>query len=104
MQRDYAPGGAHDPGASPLLADLAGLPPLLIMASGSEMLLDDSVQLAVEAGRAGVETVLEIWPGMPHCWPVYAGLLPEGVEAVARVAAFIDRVAAGRVVDGTALA
>ncbi|WP_187366170.1 alpha/beta hydrolase [Trebonia kvetii] len=104
MQRDYAPGGAGDPGISPLLADLAGLPPLLVMASSAELLLDDSIEFAVKAGRAGVETVLEIWPGMPHSWSVHTGLLPEGVEAAERAAAFIVRVATGRVVDGAALA
>jgi acetyl esterase/lipase len=86
-----------------LLADLADLPPLLVMASTAELPLDDSIEFAVKAGRAGVETVLEIWPGIPHSWPVLTGLLPEGVEAAER-AAFIIRVATGHVVDGAALA
>jgi monoterpene epsilon-lactone hydrolase len=97
--------GSHapdDPGISSVAADLAGLPPLLVMASSTEMLLDDSIGFATKAGRAGVETVLQIWPGMHHSWPNLAGLPPEANEAVDR-AAFILRVAEGRVVDGSAL-
>lgn len=105
MQLDYVgPGRADDPGISPVLSDLAGLPPLLLFVSAAEMLLDDTLAFAAAAGRAGVETVLEIWPGMPHCWPVMAGLLPEGVEAATRAADFIIRIAEGRHVDGAALA
>lgn len=105
MQLDYVGAGdPADPGISPACADLAGLPPLLILVSSSEMLLDDSLQFAVKAGRSGVETVLEIWPGMHHSWPVMAALLPEGLEAVERAAAFVRRIAAGHAIDGVALA
>jgi hypothetical protein len=47
-------GGAHDlrePLLSPLYAELAGLPPLLLQAGGAEMLLDDSRRFA--AARTG---------------------------------------------------
>jgi monoterpene epsilon-lactone hydrolase len=105
MTADYAGRlDPADPGISPLHAELAGLPPLLVHVSGAEMLLDDSLRFAAKAGKAGVETVLEIWPGMHHSWPVFAGLLPEGVEALERAAAFVRRVADGHVVDGPALA
>jgi len=88
---------------SPLAADLAGLPPLFIQASGAEMLLDDSLRLAEKAARAGVETTLEIWPEMLHAWQGMAGLLPEAAEALHRAADFIDRVVNGRVANGFAL-
>src|SRR3712207_9258017 len=48
------------PLASPLYADLTGLPPLLIVVGGDEALLDDSLRLARSAGMAGVGTMLDI--------------------------------------------
>src|SRR5215510_2471576 len=45
---------AKTPLASPLHADLRGLPPLLIQVGGDEVLLDDSTQLAGQAKAAGV--------------------------------------------------
>jgi epsilon-lactone hydrolase len=38
------------PHASPLDADLSGLPPLLVIVGGDEALLDDSVRLVRSAG------------------------------------------------------
>lgn len=104
MYADYLGGHpADDPRVSPVLADLHGLPPLLIQVSSAERLLDDSLALATRAARAGVHVELEVWPHMFHSWPVAAGFLPEATEAAGRTGAFIDRVAAGRVVDGAAL-
>src|SRR4051812_17870335 len=40
----------RDPRASPLYADLRGLPPLLILVGSAEILLDDAVRLAGAAG------------------------------------------------------
>ncbi|WP_460305822.1 alpha/beta hydrolase [Actinocorallia aurea] len=104
MSADYAGvGDPNDPGISPLRADLTGLPPLLIHVSGTELLFDDSLRFASRAGQAGVETVLEIWPGMHHAWQAMAGMLPEAIESVERAAEFVLRVADGRVVGGGAL-
>ncbi|MFG2960954.1 alpha/beta hydrolase fold domain-containing protein [Streptomyces sp. NPDC048291] len=107
MHDDYLAGQpADEPLASPLAADpadLAGLPPLFLQVSGAERVLDDSLFLADRAVRAGVEVQLEVWPRMFHAWQVAAGFLPEATEAVARTGAFVDRVADGRLVDGTAL-
>ncbi|MFI6374369.1 alpha/beta hydrolase fold domain-containing protein [Streptomyces sp. NPDC050546] len=105
MAREYlADHSPEDPQASPALADLTGLPPLFVLVSGSELLRDDSFGLARRAGGCGVETVLEIWPAMHHAWPVCGAILPEALEAFDRVAAFVERVAAGRVVNGPGLA
>lgn len=61
---------ATQPLASPLFADLTGLPPLLVFAGGKEMLLDDSVRLQQRALEAGVEIALHVEPEMFHVWPV----------------------------------
>ena len=79
------------PLASPLFADLAGLPPLLIQVGSDEVLLDDAVQLAERAKAAGVPTTLEVWEDMVHVWPWFLSLLDEAPAAVAAIAKFIDR-------------
>lgn len=77
------------PLASPLYADLAGLPPLLIQVGSLEVLLDDATRLATRAGAADVEVQLEIWPRMPHVWHGFAFQLSEGRDAIAAAGAFV---------------
>ena len=79
------------PRASPLYADLHGLPPILIHVGDAEVILDDSTRFAARAQAAGVDVTLEIWDEMPHVWHAFAGLLPEADEAVARLGAWLDR-------------
>jgi acetyl esterase/lipase len=79
------------PYASPLYADLRGLPPLLIHVGDAEVILDDSTRLAARASEAGVEVSLEIWDDMPHVFPAFAGLLPEADQAIARVGSWLDQ-------------
>jgi acetyl esterase/lipase len=62
------------PLVSPLYANLAGLPPLLIHVGVDELMLDDSTRLAVRARQAGVEVTLEVWEGMMHVFQMYAGM------------------------------
>lgn len=92
MSRLYLAGrNPKTPLASPVYADLHGLPPMLIMAGSIEVLRDDSVRLAQKAKDAGVDATLEIWDDMPHNWPMYAHVLPEGRQAVDRVGEFVRR-------------
>ena len=77
------------PLASPVFADLSGLPPLLIQAGSIEVLLDDARTLAERAHTCKVEVVYEEWEGMFHGWQTMASVLPEGVEAIAHVGDFI---------------
>jgi phosphinothricin tripeptide acetyl hydrolase len=78
------------PLASPLYADLAGLPPLLLQVGSAEILLDDAVRIAERASKAGVEADLRVWQGMFHVWHAFAEMLPEGHEAVNEMAAFLE--------------
>jgi epsilon-lactone hydrolase len=80
---------ATNPLASPVYADLAGLPPLLIQVSDCEVLLDDSRRVAENASRCGVNVKMEIWSGVPHAWQVFAPILPEGRAALTGAGAFI---------------
>lgn len=80
---------ARTPLASPLYADLKGLPPLLILVGTSEVLLDDSTRFAERAKAAGVSVELEVWDEMIHIWPYFAAILPEARQAIDRMGAFI---------------
>jgi monoterpene epsilon-lactone hydrolase len=74
--------------ASPLYANLAGLPPLLIQVGSAEVLMDDATRLAARAGESDVEVQLEIWARMPHVWHLFADALSEGREAIDRAGSF----------------
>jgi epsilon-lactone hydrolase len=78
-----------NPLVSPLNADLAGLPPLLVQVGSAETLLDDAVRIAQRAGAADVRINLEIFPHMIHAWHLWAAQLEEGRRAIASAGAFI---------------
>jgi acetyl esterase/lipase len=82
----------REPKASPLYADLKGLPPLLLFASKQELLLDDTLRLAEKARAAGVDVQVILRERMPHVWPIFVHLLPEAREAMRDVAAFARRI------------
>ena len=80
----YAPGGdVKDARATVLNASLKGLPPLLIQVGSAERLLDDSIALAARAGAADVAVTLEIWPGQPHVFQIFAAMMGEARAAIA---------------------
>ena len=82
---------ATTPLASPLYADLAGLPPLLVQVGTAETLLDDATRFAERARAAGVAVDLDVWDDMVHVWQAFAFVLPEGRQALERVGAFLRR-------------
>jgi epsilon-lactone hydrolase len=77
------------PLASPLHANLRGLPPLLIQVGQSETLLDDASRLAERARTAGVDVTYEPWPDMIHVWQGFGSFLPEARQAIDRIGEFI---------------
>ena len=77
------------PLASPIYANLSGLPPLYVLVGTAETLLDDSTRLAERARKAGVQVTLEPWEGMVHVWPAFAQMLDEGREAIDKIGAFV---------------
>ena len=88
----YLPkGNVRDPLASPLFADLSGLPPTLIQVGSRETLLDDAVRVAGNARRAGVTVELDICQGMIHVFQLFCARLDEGRAAVARLGAHVRR-------------
>ncbi|MFI6169299.1 alpha/beta hydrolase [Nocardia sp. NPDC051052] len=90
--RDYI--GEHDPAtplASPIFADLTGLPPLLIQVGSHEILLDDAVRLASRAADHNVAVELQVWPEVPHIFQGCGALLDDADRALLAVSAFIKR-------------
>ena len=77
------------PLASPIHADLTGLPPLLLQVGSIEVLLDDSTLLKSRAKAAGVSVDMEVWDDMPHVWHHYAPILPEARKAIGRIGEFV---------------
>jgi acetyl esterase/lipase len=87
--------GAEDPThplASPLFADVAGLPPSFIQTGGAEILLDDSTRLAERTRAAGGRAVLDVWAGMPHVFQNLAPIIPEAGKALQQAGLFVRRV------------
>jgi monoterpene epsilon-lactone hydrolase len=79
----------RDPLASPLFADLSGLPPLVVHAADEEVLLDDARLLAEAVQAAGGTVDYRTWPDAFHVFHATAGLTPEGAEAVTAMGAFL---------------
>lgn len=84
-------GDMRTPLASPIYADLAGLPPILILVGTWEVLLDDSMRFAERAKAAGVDVQIDVWDGMIHEWPFFAAIIPEGREAIDQMGVYIRR-------------
>jgi monoterpene epsilon-lactone hydrolase len=74
---------------SPIFADLAGLPPLLIQAGTHEVLLDDAIRLARQAATTDVEVILDITHGVPHVFQTFYPILDEGAAALDRAGQFL---------------
>jgi len=78
-----------DPLASPVHANLSGLPRLYIQAGTSELMYDDISAFAKKAKWAGVPVRFEIWEGMFHFWQIFGRSVPEGRAAVAHLGTFV---------------
>jgi monoterpene epsilon-lactone hydrolase len=78
----------RSPLASPLFADLHGLPPLLVLAGTAELLLSDSERLAAAAADAGVDVTLRVGEGLPHVYPLMLGT-PEAAVATEQIGQFL---------------
>lgn len=83
----------RNPLASPIYADLRGLPPFLIHAGEDEVLRDDSTRLAERARAAGVRVELKIWPVVPHAWQLAPHRIPEARQSLRESATFLKALA-----------
>jgi epsilon-lactone hydrolase len=93
MARNYlgGDGDARNPLASPLFADLRGLPPLLLQVGDRETVLSDSTAFADKARAAGVDTTLEVWEHMIHVFQQFPSELTEAREALGSIGNFLKK-------------
>ena len=84
-------GGADpkDPLASPLYADLGGLPPTYIQVGGDETLLGEGLQFDENARKAGVDVQVEVFPDQLHTFQMAAGYSPESDDAIRKLAEWV---------------
>lgn len=80
---------ADDPGASPLFADLSGLPPVLLQVGSTELLVDDARRVESAIRAAGGACELVEYPDALHCWQMMDGLVPEATRALDEAAQFL---------------
>src|SRR5690554_6364468 len=90
-----------NPVASPLRGNLNNLPPTLIHASSTEMLLDNSTRYAAKARAEGSPVELHSWQNMVHVWHIFTPLLPEAEEAFDDIRSFLQRVENGETSKAT---
>jgi len=76
---DHADG--RSPYASPVFADLTGLPPLLLLVGEDELLLDDTLRVRDAAASVGTDVRVLIGKGMQHDWPLTLPWLDESRHA-----------------------
>ncbi|CDX00972.1 alpha/beta hydrolase [Desulfitobacterium hafniense] len=79
----------HDPYLSPVYADYANMPPMLIQAGGDEILLSDSQTIAAKAKEAGTEVKFLTYEGMYHAFYIVTPHFREGKDAWAEIERFI---------------
>lgn len=76
------------PLASPLYADLAALPDLLVLVGTDEGLYDDSERLVTKIRESGGRAELLVGDRMVHIWPIFS-FLPEAHIATDRIGRFL---------------
>jgi acetyl esterase/lipase len=76
---------------APITGDYRGLPRLMVISSGSEILRDDARTVARLAADAGIEVVHQEWEGLVHVFPAFADFIPEGKAAFRHIADFLRR-------------
>lgn len=87
------------PWASPLRADLRGLPPVLIQAGTDELLHDQALRLHDALQAAGVSVRCEITPRRWHVFQLHGGALASADDAIDRIALFATRAHAADAVE-----
>lgn len=80
----------NHPLASPVFADVTGLPPILVQIGENELMLSDAIRLASHLAENRVRVNLEVWPHMPHAWHFFQSFLLEAEQALRESARFIS--------------
>jgi len=84
----YGGDDLENPFVSPLFGDLRGLPPVLIIAGGDELLLSDAQNIAQRIIALGGNCRLIVEDGMWHAYPLY--ICPEADAALEQIELFLE--------------
>lgn len=87
----YARGNLTDPLASPVYADLAGLPPTMLTTGTRDLFLSCTARLHRALRAAGVTAELHVFEGVSHGDLIRLYEAPESIEAYREAALFLDR-------------
>lgn len=77
------------PYLSPVYANLAGLPPMIVEASRMEVLWDDARRFVEAARSAGCEVAFHPHDGLAHDWQLMVPITPESVTSTRRLGAWV---------------
>ena len=93
VARYYSPDETQwtNPLVSPVFANVAGLPPMLIQVGDDEILLSDSTRMADHLREEGVDVELEVWPELWHVFQLFVGKMPESRQAIEKIGDYIRR-------------
>lgn len=75
---------------SPLFGNFERLPPLFICVGSYEIHLNDCIDVAKKAQRAGVNVSLRVWPKMVHAFPIMSPYFPEAKAAMQEICNFVS--------------
>ncbi|MBO4290864.1 MAG: alpha/beta hydrolase [Lachnospiraceae bacterium] len=88
----YADGDSvYNPYISPVFADYHDMPPMLIQAVKTEMLLSDSTTVAQKAKEAGTECTLKLFNCMWHTFFTASDEIPEQKKAWDNIREFLNK-------------
>ena len=79
-----------NPLASPVFADLTGLPPSIVFVGGDEVMLDDAAALHRRLLEAGCESELTVTPEMWHAYILYG--VKEAEQDTKKIGQFLTEV------------
>ncbi|MGB9979946.1 alpha/beta hydrolase [Methanobacterium sp.] len=79
------------PLASPVYADLHGLPPIMIQAGSHELLLDDIIKFYEKAVDSDIEVTFELWKDMFHNFQIFSSSIEEGQNAIDSAGIYIRK-------------
>ena len=79
----------HDPYFAPYYGDYNGFPPTLIIASDSEVLRDDAIQLQGKLQASGVPSQLSMYHNLMHTFPLIPAI-PESKKAYREIQTFVN--------------
>ena len=91
-------GASADGSAVPLLGDLSGLPPMWLGAGEDDPLMADTLALERLVRAAGQTPELVTYPGLPHGFVMWTGLLTPALQALEQASAAARRFFGSRLV------